>query len=189
MPEIHRAAGQQKTRDRQQPHAVPAAPADPLAGIADWDAQRATVPCRGPASLGDLLVSADEQKTYVAVSCSTFVDPNAYPDGKPGAEEQHALQVSVGDARPCVVRFGIGKDSSVSDPDVKVRVHQRGLRYLIILAIPKKSMDADAGKHDPVQLTASLEDVRRGDRTLWSVPLAYERPVREAHSTPATLAQ
>jgi hypothetical protein len=189
VPEIHREAGKQISPElRQQLQVVPAAPADPMAGIAEWDEQRATVPCREASSLGDLLVSADRQKTYVAVSCSTFVDPNAYPAQQPGPSEQHLLRIAVGDAKPCVVRFGTGKEVSVSDPGVVVRVHQRGLRYVVILAVPSAIRSRDPAAQDAVPFAASLEDLRRGDRSTWSTSLVLSPVVREAQFAPAARA-
>ena len=86
-------------------------------GSPHWDEQRATMPSQEPASLGDLLVCADETEDCTWRSrAARLSTPNAYPDGRPGDEEQHALQVAIGDARPCVVRFGIGDDFTVSDP-------------------------------------------------------------------------
>jgi hypothetical protein len=187
-PVIHQASARTAAAKATAKVNVPIVHGDPLTSALDWDQWHSSVPSREPASLGDLLVCANEKKTYVAVSCSTFVDPNAYPDGRPGAEERHALELAIGDAKPCTVRFGIGDEYTVSDPRVEVRVHQRGLRYLVVVALPT-SIDCSAGAAKPLELNASLEDRRRGDRTTWTAELANNKIVREAQSPQGTVAQ
>ncbi|MGE3242443.1 MAG: hypothetical protein AB7I57_15315 [Pirellulales bacterium] len=186
---IHRESGSEQSEKNARPISVPPASADPLAGIADWKLWQATIPCEEAGSLGDLLVCADRQKMYVALSCSSFVDPAAYAGERPGSGEQQSLKIALDGGEPCVVRFGIGDEYSVSDPKVEVRVHQRGLRYVVILALPNSALNLDSRNHEPVQLSASLEDVRRGARTNWSAKLACEGTLREALSSPVRLAQ
>lgn len=191
-PVIHEASARVQAAKSVVRVSVPIVSGDPLADVLDWEQWQANVPSGEALSLGDLLVCADGKKTYVAVSCSTFVDPNAYPDRRPGNDESHALELAVGDSQPCTVRFGVGDEYSVSDPSVEVRVHQRGLRYLVIVALPTAISESDAGKpgdRKPVHLVASLIDRRRGDRTNWSAELATNKVLREAQSPTATVAQ
>lgn len=204
VPEIHEAAGRAQGASSAAQISVPTVSGDPLAKTIDWDQWQASMPSSESTALGDLLVCADEGSTYLAVSCSTFVDPNAYPEGGPGADEQYSLEFAIGDSRPCTVQFGVGDDYTVSDSRVKVRVHQRGMRYLVVVALPTAIADPDSSKPadgKSVQLTASLEDQRRGDRTTWSSRLAASsklatsgnlptnKVIREAQSTSTTLAQ
>jgi len=73
----------------------------------------------------------------------------------------------------------------VSDPGVAVRVRQHGLRYFVILALPAAIGDEDPATPDAVPFTASLEDLRRGDRSTWSTRLVYDPVVRAAQFGPA----
>ncbi len=189
-PQLHAAAGLAPPKKNAESLPVPAAPADPLAGIADWDQALALVPCNEPSSLGDLLVSCDAGRVYFALGCSTYVDSDTYADERSAKRDRLVWQISLGGGPPIHVGFGVGDEVSVSDRTVDSRVHQRGLRYTVIVAVPRERFDREASqKGDPVRLATSLEDARRGARTTWSAKLECNEAVREAASASATRAQ
>lgn len=185
VPVIHKASAETRAADTAATISVPRASGDPLANPIDWDQWQTNVPSRESAALGDLLVCADEKKTYLALSCTTFVDANTYSE-RPGPNEQHLLRITVGDAKPCVVRFGLGEEFTVSDPKVAVRIRQHGMRYVVILALPSEARSDDSAAHEPVPFAVSLEDLRRGDRSTWSTRLAFDPVIRSAKFGTAT---
>jgi hypothetical protein len=185
VPRLHAAAGLERPKKNTKSLSMPAAPAEPLAGIAAWDQNRALVPCNEASSLGDLLVSWDAGRVYFALGCSTYVDSNAYADRQSAELDRLVWQIGLGDGPPIRVGFGVGDDISFSDQTVDGRVHQHGLRYTVIVAVPKERFDREALRNsDRVRLTASLEDARRGTRTTWTVQLECDGELREVLSQP-----
>ncbi|MEX2091725.1 MAG: hypothetical protein WD971_03560 [Pirellulales bacterium] len=186
-PRLHAAAGLAPRKKNTESLTVPAAPADPLSGIADWDQSLALVPCNEPSSLGDLLVSCDAGRVYLALGCSTYVDSDAYADQQSAKRDRLVWRIALGDGPPIRVSFGVGDEVTVSDRAVDSRLHQRGLRYTVIVAVPREHFDREASrKGDRVRLAASLEDARRGARTTWTAQLDFDGELREALSQPDT---
>jgi hypothetical protein len=184
-PRLHAAAGLSPAKKKGGPLAVPAAPVEPLAGIAGWDQQRATVSSVEKSSLGDLLVSCGPDRMYLALSCNNFVDAAAYASKREAMRDGLIWQITLGERPPLRVSFGVGDELTVSDPEVKSRVHRHGLRYTVILGIPQERIDSQSQrKGDLVQLAAFVEDARRGTRTTWRAQLDDDGILREALSQP-----
>ena len=183
VPRIHGAAGLSRPKNRAAPLSVPAAPLDPLVGIARWDQDRALVPCEESSGLGDLLVTWDARRVYLALGCSTYVDPGAYADERSAERDRLVWQITLGDGPAVRVGFGVGDEVSVSDQAVASRVHQRGMRYTVIVAVPIEQFgqgNLQAG--DRVRVAATLADPRRGTSTSWNRQLEFSAPLREALS-------
>ena len=183
VPRIHAASGMSRPTKNGAALAVPAAPADPLSGIAPWDQGRALVPCDESSGLGDLLVSWDAGRLYVALGCSTFIDAAAYADERSAERDRLVWQFSLGDGPPVRVSFGVGDEVSVSDQAIVSKVHQRGMRYTVIVAVPIEQFGREnlqAG--DRLRLAATLADPRRGTKTSWDHQLECSAPLREALS-------
>jgi hypothetical protein len=184
IPRLHAAAGSPTAgKPASEPLLVPMASAEPLAGIASWDQVRALMPCQETSSIGDLLVSWDHDCVYLALGCSSFVDASAYADQEAAKRDELIWQFALGDSPPLTVNFGVGDGITVSDPAVKGCVHQHGLRYTAIVAVPiKKLGQENLAAGNKVRLVASLSDPRRGTKSSWDQLLECSPPLRDALS-------
>lgn len=184
IPQLHAAAGTPTAKkSASEPLLVPMASVEPLAGIASWDQVRALVPCQETSSIGDLLVSWDHDCVYLAVGCSSFVDVSAYADQESAKRDELIWQFALGDSPLLTVNFGVGDVITVSDPAVEGRVHQHGLRYTALVAVPIKHFGQEhlaAGSR--VRLVASLSDPRRGTKSSWIKLLECGPQIRDALS-------
>jgi hypothetical protein len=183
LPRLHAAAGLAPLHESVEPLSVPQAPLDPLSGVAPWDQGRARVPCGESSGLGDLLVTWDADRMYIALGCSTYVDENSYTDKMSAERDQLVWQFALDDGPPVRVGFGVNEDMTVSDKTVLIRLHQRGLRYTVIVAVPKEQFGRaalEAG--DRLRLVATLTDPRHDTKTSWNRQLVCGPSIRAALS-------
>ena len=183
VPRLHAAAGLAEPKKDGQPIGVPAASADPLSGIASWDQSRGLVTCTESSSLADLLASWDSHHVYLALGCSAYVDSGAYSEKDAAKRDRLVWRLALADGPPVDVEFGVGSEMVVSDEKVSDQLHQRGMRYTAIIAVPVEQFGREnlhAG--DQVRLVASLQDPRRDTKTTWDRQLELGVSLHEALS-------
>src|SRR3990172_3038502 len=122
---------------------------------------------------------------YVALGCSSFFDASAYSGQLPAKNEPMVWQIAWDNGPPLRVGFGMGEEFSISDPEVGCRVHQAGMRYTVILAVPPERFGRESLQEgDRVRLAATLADPRRGSESSWDRRLECSAPLREALTQP-----
>jgi hypothetical protein len=169
---LHTASGARHVDGPEQTIAIPSAPSDPLSGLGHWETQTAlwVGSASGP-EIADLLACWDTEGLYVAIIGSRFVDPNAYVEQDLPAERerlQWRIWLNESPEREVTIDFGIGDRVSVSDPDVKCRLFQHGMRYTVIARLPAKMLGRERlSTGERIEFRTSLADRLNGTKITW----------------------